>query len=69
MITTKELAVRWKMATGTLINWRSKGLGPKFIKIGRKVLYKETSIESFEKRTSAVNRNQKASKKNRNGRT
>lgn len=49
MINTKELAKRWKMSEGTLANWRSKDVGPKFVKLGRKVVYKLKVIEKFEK--------------------
>ena len=48
MITAKELAKRWKMHEGTLANWRSLNKGPKFVKIGRKVLYKERVIIKYE---------------------
>lgn len=53
-LTTKELAMRWRMAYGTLKNWRSEGLGPDFVKLpsksgkGYKVLYSLESIRKFE---------------------
>lgn len=31
----------------TMENWRSKGFGPKFIKVGRKVLYDPDDIEAW----------------------
>ncbi len=31
----------------TLENWRSQGFGPKFIKVGRKVLYDPDDIEAW----------------------
>jgi len=37
------------MTIGTLANWRSKGRGPKFLKVGRKVLYRNLDIDKFEK--------------------
>lgn len=42
------LANRWNMELATLRQWRWKGKGPKFIKIGRSVLYRLTDIEAFE---------------------
>ena len=34
----------------TLANWRVKGDGPRFIKMGRKVLYPMVEIEAYEQR-------------------
>ncbi|WP_394728189.1 helix-turn-helix transcriptional regulator [Altererythrobacter sp. GH1-8] len=34
---------------GTLENWRVQGVGPKFIKSGRKVLYDPDDIEAWRK--------------------
>lgn len=52
-LTTAELATRWKMRPGTLQNWRSQGIGPRFFKSqgtkGR-VLYRLTEIEEYEDR-------------------
>lgn len=47
-LTTNELAERWGLHPGTLENWRSLGGGPKFLKIGRKVVYRIEEIEKFE---------------------
>lgn len=47
-LTPRELASRWKMAEQTLANWRFAGKGPRFIKIGRKVLYPLAEIEARE---------------------
>lgn len=48
-LTTADLAARWDMSTGTLTNWRVLGLGPKFIKIGSRVLYSLAAVEEFER--------------------
>jgi hypothetical protein len=34
-MTPCELAERWKVTEGALRSWRSQGLGPKFIKLGK----------------------------------
>lgn len=47
-LSTDELAARWGMSPGTLANWRIEGKGPRFIKLGRKVLYRLGEIESYE---------------------
>jgi predicted DNA-binding transcriptional regulator AlpA len=33
LLTTEELAARLKMSVGTLMNWRSQGKGPRFLKL------------------------------------
>lgn len=50
MISSKDLADRWDCAIGTLANWRCKKFGPKFFKLGKKVSYKISDIEAYEKK-------------------
>jgi hypothetical protein len=47
-LTGIELANRWKLEANTLRNWRSKGWGPKFSRIGRNVRYPIDAVLSFE---------------------
>jgi hypothetical protein len=47
-LTTKELSKRWSLSEGTLSNWRSLKKGPKYTKIGRRVVYRIKDIEKFE---------------------
>jgi hypothetical protein len=49
-ITQIELAIRWSMNENTLRYWRWNGRGPKYIKIGRRVLYRLDDIEQFEQK-------------------
>lgn len=49
-LTAYQLADRWHMHPATLANWRVEGEGPKFIKLGRKVLYSLTEIEAWEEK-------------------
>ncbi|MEI7669979.1 MAG: DNA-binding protein [Pseudomonadota bacterium] len=51
-LTDKEVAERWKgvVRIGTLSNWRVKGTGPHYIKIGRSVLYPLSVIVEWEQR-------------------
>lgn len=46
----KEAAERLRVTIGTLSNWRVQGAGPRFIKVGRKVLYPLSEIEAYEKK-------------------
>jgi len=54
MLTTKELALRWQMAIGSLENWRQQDKGPKFIKMGgaknADVRYPIEHVVAFEKK-------------------
>ena len=47
-ITQTQLADRWHMSPRTLEQWRWLGKGPKFLKIGARVLYDEAEIEDYE---------------------
>jgi hypothetical protein len=46
--TTAELAKRWSMSPITLSNWRQKGIGPSYTKIGRVVIYRLQDVLSYE---------------------
>jgi hypothetical protein len=54
MLTTEELARRWRMNENTLRRWRLDGSGPNYIKMGEgpksSVRYRLTDIENFEDR-------------------
>jgi hypothetical protein len=49
-LTTQEAADRMRLTVRTLANWRVRGDGPRFIKMGHKVLYPVVEIEAFEQR-------------------
>lgn len=57
MLTTEELARRWKIAQNTLRKWRVDGFGPNYIKMGdgknATVRYKLQDIEAYEERNYA----------------
>lgn len=60
LLDTKAAAPRIGVTTGTLENWRVRGIGPKFIKTpgrGGKILYDPADIESWK----AANRHQSTS--------
>ena len=55
----RELAGRWGVSEATLERWRSKGIGPVFLKLPGRVLYRVEDVESYEaeclrKRTSTT---------------
>lgn len=45
---TDELAERLCVHKQTLQNWRQKGIGPQFLKIGRRVIYSVIDVQAWE---------------------
>ncbi|MFN3701591.1 MAG: helix-turn-helix transcriptional regulator [Alphaproteobacteria bacterium] len=43
-----ELSRRWKISPRTLERWRWLGTGPRYHKIGGRVVYRNSDIEEFE---------------------
>lgn len=50
-LTPHQLAQRWNgvVTTGTLANWRSKGVGPSFTKLRGRVLYPLAAVQDYER--------------------
>jgi hypothetical protein len=44
----KGLAKRWLISTRTLEQWRWQGRGPRYLKIGGRVIYPITEVEAYE---------------------
>ena len=44
----RSLATRWDVSEATLERWRTEGIGPKYLKLGGRVLYRLVDIEGFE---------------------
>ena len=44
----KQLAERWGISPKTLERWRWLGQGPKFLKLGSRILYRREDIETYE---------------------
>lgn len=42
------LAERWRVSKRTLEQWRWQGKGPRYLKIGGRVVYRAKDIEAFE---------------------
>lgn len=43
-----DLARRWRISPRTLERWRWLGEGPRYLKLGGRVLYRTADIEEFE---------------------
>jgi len=52
MLTPRQLAERWqwRVTASTLMTWRSRGTGPRFVKIGGRVLYRLSDVLDYEAR-------------------
>ena len=44
----RNLAQRWNVSEATRERWRSEGIGPLFLKLQGRVLYRLVDIEDFE---------------------
>jgi len=44
----RQLAAHWNISEAPLERWRSEGIGPKFLKLCGRVLYRQVDIEAYE---------------------
>lgn len=51
----KGLAKRWLISPRTLEQWRWQGRGPRYLKIGGRVIYPVAEIEAYEAASLHVN--------------
>lgn len=53
-LTVDDLVSRWRgqVKAATLATWRSRGFGPKYMKLGGRVLYTLTAVEEYEARNT-----------------
>jgi predicted site-specific integrase-resolvase len=47
-LTQGELAERWNCSEASLERWRCEGIGPVFMKLNGRVLYRIEDIETYE---------------------
>ena len=47
-ISQQDLACRWSISPRTLERWRWTGQGPRFLKIGGRVVYRIQDIQAYE---------------------
>lgn len=50
-LTDVEVAARLGVSRFTVRAWRHKGQGPRFLKMGRAVRYRQADIEAFQRQT------------------
>ena len=47
LMTANDVADVLGLSTGTLANWRSLGLGPTYVKLGGRVRYRASGVNSW----------------------
>ena len=48
IITPEQLAARWYTSVSYLANLRSQGKGCSYVKLGRRVVYREKDVKQYE---------------------
>ena len=59
-LTAKELSERWHLSSCTLERWRREGLGPQFLKVGQRILYRISDVQTYEQKRSFTGNGQPA---------
>ncbi len=49
-LSQRELSERWTIAETTLERWRTLGIGPVYVKLPGRVVYRITDVEGYERR-------------------
>ena len=60
-INQRALAERWQMSETTLERWRSQGIGPVFLKLHGRIVYREQDLEAYEKQCLHTSTSQRVS--------
>jgi DNA-binding transcriptional regulator YiaG len=47
-LSEKQVAKRFGVTPSTLANWRWRGYGPPFLKVGRRVQYVDSDVQAWE---------------------
>lgn len=47
-LSQSKLAKRWNLSPRTLEQWRWRGCGPRYLKIGGRVVYRLQDVEAYE---------------------
>lgn len=59
-MTQTELAERWNIGEGTLENWRTKGIGPLYLKLNNRILYRAEDVAVYESESLHKSTSEKA---------
>lgn len=61
----KALARRWGLSTRTLERWRVRGVGPVYLKLNGRVVYRTEDIQAFEAACSRTSTSRPTGARNR----
>jgi predicted site-specific integrase-resolvase len=53
-LTPDQVAERYQISPDSLKEWRYKGRGPKYVRIGKRVRYREADLERWEREQEAA---------------
>jgi predicted site-specific integrase-resolvase len=56
LLTPDQVAERYQISPDSLKEWRYKGRGPKYIRIGKRVRYRESDLLRWEEEQEALAR-------------
>lgn len=59
-LSQKQLAARWCLSEATLERWRTEGIGPVFLKLQGRVLYRQVDVEAYEEACLRISTSQVA---------
>ncbi len=54
LLRPREIEKNYGISRKSLANWRSQGKGPKYLKLGRMVLYPQNEFENWLKRNAIL---------------
>lgn len=57
VFTAEQLAERYNVTVATITDWRYKRRGPKWFKGGKRVYYRQSAVEAWEKEREAAQEN------------
>ena len=57
-VNQKELAARWKISHRTLERWRWAQEGPRYLKLGGRLVYRLSDVEAFEREVTMATEDQ-----------
>lgn len=47
ILPTKAVAARLQVAEQTLAKWRTEGIGPRYLRMGRTIRYRASDVDAF----------------------
>ena len=58
-LTVDQMAAEYPFPAGTLYGWRHRGIGPKSVRLGKRVVYRRADVETWIAQQEMAERNQR----------